>query len=198
MRLSRTRLLDRAVNVRDAALCVIATEGEKTEAQYFSLFESPSIKVKTLPTQEDHHSAPHHVLNRLEQFKQDHDLGAEDTLWLMIDVDHRRAEELSRICREAVQKGFQLAVSNPCFELWLHLHFADAPASVSRCKEVEASLRQQLGGYRKNHLDLETYRPGITEAIQRARALHTNTNERWPTALGTHVYRVVETLLARM
>jgi hypothetical protein len=38
MPIRRTKLLDRTINVRDAVLCVIATEGEYTEKQYFSVF----------------------------------------------------------------------------------------------------------------------------------------------------------------
>ena len=194
MRIRRTKLLDRTVNVRDATLCVIATEGEHTEKQYFAVFSNRRVRVWTLPTGEDHQSAPHHVLSRLDKFKQEHDLNEEDTLWLMVDVDHRRAGELDPICREAVQKGFGLAISNPCFELWLLLHFAEADASDMRCGAVETRLRTVLGSYNKTNLNMELYHPQMAEAIQRARALDTNPQARWPDFPGTHVYKVVEML----
>jgi len=59
----RKRLMDRAVNVRDAALCVIATEGEVTEKQYFEMFLNPRVKVHVLPS-EDGRSGAKYVLNR--------------------------------------------------------------------------------------------------------------------------------------
>jgi hypothetical protein len=192
----RTKLLDRTVDLRDASLCVIATEGEKTEKQYFAIFQNPKVRVKMLPTEEDHLSAPGHVLDRLDRFKQEHDLNAQqDTLWLMVDVDHHRAKELSAVCQEALQKGFQLAVSNPCFELWLLLHHIEAIAEDKDCETVEKRLRAHLGGYNKINLQIEQFRLFIAEAIRRAKALHQDSAERWPASTGTHVYKVVETLM---
>lgn len=63
------RPLDRAVNVRDASLFVIATEGAKTEPAYFEAFKSPRVRIEVLPTSEDNRSAPKHVVERLRAFK---------------------------------------------------------------------------------------------------------------------------------
>ena len=193
MKTSRTKLIDRNTNVRDAKLCVIATEGEKTEKQYFALFQSPKIKVEILST-EAGLSAPNHVLGPLDQFKTNYNLGPEDALWLMFDVDRNRAAKLSDICQEALQKGFQLAISASCFEFWLFLHHFDAEAFTD-CKAIEAELKARLGSYNKTNLRTELYRPLIADALRRAKALHTNPEERWPEPLGTHVYKVIETLL---
>ena len=51
MRISRTRLLPRKEYVRDAKLCVIASEGTNTENQYLEgLFGSAKLKVEVLGT----------------------------------------------------------------------------------------------------------------------------------------------------
>ena len=193
MRTSRKKLIDRNVNVRDAKLCIIATEGEKTEKQYFALFQNPKIKVKILST-EGGLSAPNHVLERLDQFKANYNLGPEDSLWLIFDADRNRVAKLSDICQQATQKGFQLAVSNPCFEFWLLLHHFEAE-DFTDCKAVEAALKYRMGSYNKTNLRTELYKPLLADAVRRAKALHTNTEERWPEPFGTHVYKVVETLL---
>ena len=193
MKTSRKKLIDRDTNVRDAKLCVIATEGEKTEKQYFALFQNPRIKVEVLSTAGGL-SAPNHVLERLDQFKARYNLGPEDSLWLMFDVDRNRAEKLSDICQEATQKGFQLAISNPCFEFWLFLHHFNAE-DFADCKAIEAELKARLGSYNKTNLRTELYRPLIMDALRRAKSLHTNPAERWPEPFGTHVYKVIETLL---
>ena len=191
---NRKRLLDRTINNRDASLIIIATEGQETEKQYFSIFGNPKVKVVVIPTT-DGKSAPVHVLSRLDRIKNDYDLAADDTLWLMTDIDHIRDEQRSQICQEAIQKGFNLAVSNPCFELWLYLHFSDVTTTSISCDQLEGKLRKILGSYNKAKLDLKKYIGQVSSAVERARALDINQNERWPNSIGTHVYKVVEKLI---
>lgn len=88
--------------------------------------------------------------------------------------------------------GFRLAISNPCFELWLLLHVADAPAVAGRCDGVEAELRRKLGGYSKTNIPTARLMPGVDEAITRARTL--DTAGRWPQRTGTGVFRLVEAI----
>lgn len=86
-RINRTKLLDRQHDRRNAKLFIIATEGRHTERQYFHIFHSTKIKVEVLSTGEDCRSAPQYVLDRLNEFKDRYDLGTEDELWLVTDVD---------------------------------------------------------------------------------------------------------------
>lgn len=204
MPIKRTRLLDRKVNVRDARLYVVATEGEKTEAQYLEMFQNSRVRVETLPTGEDGRSAPRQVLARLDEFRGQYDLGEEDELWLMIDVDRQRPEHLSEVCQQAVQKGVHLAVSNRCFEFWLCLHFAPsadvlpegvAPEAI-KCGYYEEWLRNRLGSYNKARLQAQQFQPHVDLAVERAREIDVSPAERWPTFPGTHVYRLIERLLA--
>jgi hypothetical protein len=214
MRLRRTRLLNRRVNVRDASLFVIATEGSETERRYFDGFESSRVHVETLPTGLEGSSSPDAVLERLEEFRDRYDLGGTDQLWLVVDVDRWGDRKLRDVCRDA-RGRFATAVSNPCFELWLYLHFFDAadlsgpewdalvPASGgNRSRAMERRLRARLleregAGYDKATLTFARFRTGIGDAIARARALDTDPAARWPQAFpGTHVYRLAEELAA--
>lgn len=194
MPIQRTRLLNRKVDVRDAKLFIIATEGEKTERQYFDIFENPKIRVVVIPSQGGK-SAPKYVLERLDSIKNIYDFGEGDELWLMIDTDRWGAAALSEVCQGALQKSFQLAVSNRCFELWLYLHFNDVAGSTYTCRELEKLLRQHLGSYNKSNLNTEVFKPNIQNAIKRAKSLHTNRRERWSLSIGTHIYKVVEKLI---
>jgi hypothetical protein len=54
--------------VRDATLFIVATEGEKTEKIYFSVFRSSRLKVRLLPTL-DGKSSPNSVLERISEFQ---------------------------------------------------------------------------------------------------------------------------------
>lgn len=193
----KKRPLNRTIpHLRDTKLVIIATEGSVTEKQYFEMFGNVKLQIKVIPTpKEDTKSAPKYVLERLNYFKKEYQLNKDDELWLMIDVDDWKQEALSQVCLECRQKGYFLAISNPCFELWLYLHFSEDLSKISSCKDIELTLRNHLGSYSKTNLDINKYKPYILKAITRARNLHTDADERWPTLLGTHVYKIVGKLI---
>ena len=64
----------------------------------------------------------------------------DDSLWLMFDIDRWGEKNISEICRQARQKQYQLAISNPCFEVWLYLHFNHPDSSQIKCKDFEKKL----------------------------------------------------------
>ena len=192
----RRRPLDRDQEpVRDARLVIIAAEGRDTERQYFAMFRSTRVQVKVLPADDSNLSAPEYVLARLRAFRDDYQLDAHDSLWLMIDVDRWGNDKLARVAREAKSVGFGLAVSNPCFEVWLLYHFtSDIPDTV-RCDRIEAALRQATGsGYNKSNIQPEVFRPHLRVAAERAEAADPSPRGRWPNGCGSHVYRVIRTL----
>jgi RloB-like protein len=191
-KINRTKLLDRQHDRRDARLFIIATEGAVTEKQYFERFGNSRIKVEVLATGSDNKSAPKYVFDRLNSFKEQFDLHEDDMLWLVIDVDRwNRDGELSQICREAKQKNYHLAVSNPCFEVWLCLHFGDLDPEDRTCKQFKSSLGKILGSCNS----ISPYAPHLPDAVERAKILHPDPQQNWPPTIGTHVYRLVEILL---
>jgi RloB-like protein len=194
-KINRKRLIERPYNHRDAKLFVIATEGEETEQQYFNMFHSTRIKIVSLPTGRDGKSAPTYVLSRLDEFKEIYDFGDEDEFWLVLDVDRWGARNLSTVCREATQKGYQLAISNPCFEIWLCLHFQTLDPYDKTCKDFKLRLKKILGGYNSSNLDLENYRIHVEEALKRATSLTNKKQEYWPSTLGTHVGQLVKAIM---
>ncbi len=194
-RINRTKLLDRQHDRRDTELFIVATEGKETEKQYFGMFHSTRIKVEVLATGDDSKSAPQYVLERLNTFKEQYDLNEDDMLWLVLDVDRWGARNLSMVCRQARQKGYHLAVSNPCFEIWLCLHFEDLNPEDKTCQDFKSRLRTLLGSYNSSNLDLSSYKLNIADATNRAKLLHPKSQQNWPPTLGTHVYRLVQILL---
>ncbi len=189
--------MPRKANVRDSRLIVIATEGEKTEKQYFeNLFDSPNIQVKILETKPDDGSAPRYVFERLDAYQKSCDIQGDDELWLMTDVDRWEVKELKTVCRLAKQKGFFVAISNPCFELWLRLHFAEADVNDTICKALKARLKAELGSYNWAKLDLKLYTAeNVALAIQRAQALDQDATAMWPQFPGTHIYKLAQRLI---
>ena len=53
-----------------------------------------------------------------------------EQVWCVFDVDAH--PNISHAVDKALQKGIEIAVSNPCFELWLVLHRQDQTAYIER------------------------------------------------------------------
>ena len=194
----RTRPLDRTIPYqRDTRLVVIATEGQYAEPQYFNIFRrvSSRVQVKILETT-DGKSSPAHVLARLKKYRIRENLRPDDELWLVVDKDRWTDAQLDQVAAEAHRLRFGLAVSRPCFEVWLYLHHADAPTQMAEMAGhlVKDALRTMLGSYNEQNLQIDRFRPLVDDATRRARALDLNPGERWPNTLGSRVYRVVETI----
>lgn len=116
----------RSANKSNANLFVIATEGQRTEVDYFNdlakYYENSKVQVKVLD-KIDSNSSPRDVL-KLDQFKKEYGLDKDDELWMVIDRDSQSWDEnqIAEIARLCQQKHYYLALSNPCFEFWLLLH----------------------------------------------------------------------------
>lgn len=198
----RKRPLDRTTgHLRDTRLIVIATEGVETEPQYFRMFHNTRVQIRILPTSKDEEhpehgfSAPKSVLKRLTQFKKEFQLGSQDELWLVIDMDRWKRKMLDDVARVCGQQDYRMAVSNPSFELWLYLHRSDIDRGKKHtAKTLEADLRRLLGSFNKLNLRDEDFIEYVDDAIMRAKGLDNAPAERWPSTLGTHVYRLVESI----
>jgi hypothetical protein len=89
---------------------------------------------------------------------------AYDSVWCVFDIDdHAHVGEAKEMARD---NGIELAISNPCFELWLLLHFRDNPGMQHRDK-IEKNLKDYVPKYDK-HVDYATYSEGYPQAVTRA------------------------------
>jgi hypothetical protein len=125
---------------------------------------------------------------------------------MVIDFDRWGEQKLGAIAQAGRQKGYLLAVSNPCFELWLLLHVcrlgdytAEALEGLRKNERVgrdrraiEMELVRLLGSYKKENPDCGRFLPLVEVAIEQAQALDTNPEHRWPNGLGTRVYLLVK------
>ena len=204
---------------RDARLIVIASEGKDTERIYFKAlakeYTNPRVHVHILERSEaeQNNSSPDHVLKQLNDYKSQYELEADDELWLVVDKDRWTEAMLSRVATECSQEvAMHMALSNPCFELWLLLHMEDAvslpPEEQKQWMEnrrkskkadpyLKVRLRQKMGSYHESSYDALTLIAHIENAIERARALDKNPTDRWPQTLGTRVYLLAESVMNR-
>ncbi len=98
----------------------------------------------------------------------DRDRDAFDEVWCVFDVDDF---ELTAAVPLAVGNDIRLAVSNPCFEVWLLLHFQACTAAMTGYDQLRRRLAKHIAGYDKDPGPFERLRPGVRQAIDRAKAL---------------------------
>lgn len=178
---------------------IIATEGEKTEEIYFGKFKEQNFRknifIQILPTKKDGDSSPEKVLERLNKFARDKVFDEDrDECWLVIDYDNWGVKKLNQIYGESQKRKYQLAVSNPCFELWLSFH-QDKSKTPSSCADCIKELAKLLGVYDKADYDVNKLLKKLDKAIAKSKQLHKNKKEPFPAQTGTHVYLLVEKLI---
>jgi hypothetical protein len=200
--------------LRDARLIVIATEDTDATTSYFAAMASPKyyqnskVHVEVL-ARETKASAPEYILAQLNQWLTEYQIGEDDELWLVIDVDRWGDKKLNQIAKECFQKKIDLAVSNPAIELWFLLHLTDVmqydenmrhelqrntKVSPKRTR-LEKTIIDLVGRYDKGNLHVDDYLPHVESAIAWAEKLDTNPNDRWPQQLGTRVYLLARSII---
>jgi hypothetical protein len=201
-------------------LFILAYEGEQTEKKYFSVLrnsdlfnDSGIIEIISLPRPKRVGTDPLSVKTVLKTAKSEYRFKDTDEFWLIVDRDHweeKHNHSFDKIVEDCEKEGNMfLALSNPCFEIWIILHFKD-PKEISEeefsgillnekvgsknyVSEYIAKILEQGRGYNKNppsHLML----PKTKIAIERARGLDIS-GEKYPKVVGTHVYKLIEKLI---
>ena len=108
---------------RDAFFLIIICEGTNREIDYFRFFEGMSSRVQLVPVASDAGSAPKFLvdcaIDKEKELDTDHN---RDRVWFVIDTDRWR-DQLRVINDEAADRPhWNIAQSNPCFEVWLYFH----------------------------------------------------------------------------
>lgn len=199
----KPRPLDRDFGrvVRDASLIIIASEDTHAVDQYFSRFKPERVQFIVLPTK-DGHSSPMDVMKRIDKFKEENATVENDQFWLCIDQDDwandNHIANLTQVLAHCRNKGYQIALSNPCFEFWLLLHFEDSSFSSGvKCADVAARFKVVVNGYNKakccGHLPFTAAM--VHKAVERAKGL--DKPEPIASTPLSRVYLILEELLKR-
>ncbi|MBW3086836.1 hypothetical protein KEM60_03065 [Austwickia sp. TVS 96-490-7B] len=172
-RRGRPKKLKRATGVRPVKRTFrIYAEGEATEPEYIDLIRRlPEVEASTSVaiSVEERGATPLTLVTSACDDKRRSNLDI-DEYWCVFDVENPKPHpHLADACVKARDNGVHIAVSNPCFELWLILHLRDCAKSLST--EEAIRLRRDLDGSDLKHLDAEKYRPHIDDAVRRARKL---------------------------
>lgn len=201
-------------------LFVLSYEGTVTEKKYFQDFRASVyfnnnglIEIVPLKRPKDNGSDPFSVKKMLNWAKKEYGFKITDEFWLIVDRDdwesiHKLSfDDLVTECKN--EENFYLAMSNPCFEIWLVLHLK----SLSDFSEEEQALifeNAKIGN--KNYIDIlvaqlqggdrgynkrpnaNIYLPLTKIAVERAKLID-NLEEGYPKSIGTHLYKLIEKLI---
>lgn len=153
---------------------VVFCEGEKTEPQYLLAFkEQPFVKhvaaVDLRVETGQGGAVPRTLVSRAvaARNRAASEKDEIDEFWCVFDVEWPKNHPgLKDAVKKAESNGIKLAISNPCFELWLILHFQLQSAWLDN--EAARKLRRQLDGSPGKGLDAAKYMTLVTEATRRA------------------------------
>jgi hypothetical protein len=200
-------------------LYILSYEGTVSEKKYFEDFRSSEmfnnsglIELISLKRPKDKGSDPFSVKKLLSDVKREFGFKNTDEFWLIIDRDNWESihklsfDDLVSECKK--EKNFYLAMSNPCFEIWLVLHFKHISDFTS--EEQQLIFENAKINNTKNYIDdvighlqgrgynkrpnPNIYLPLTTTAIERAKMLD-NLEEDYPTKTGTHLYKLIEKII---
>jgi len=124
-----------------------------------------------------------------------------DIAYAVFDTDFGKEMQIEEARSLAKKNGIKLALSNPCFEVWLMLHFRFSTKGYYSNEEVNAEISKIWPDYRKNISSFESIHSQGKTAINRANRLkrfHTETGAKGEIEYcnpSTDVHRIVELLI---
>lgn len=201
-------------------LFVLSYEGTVTEKKYFQDFRASVyfnnnglIEIVPLKRPKNKGSDPFSVKKLLNWAKKEYGFKISDEFWLIIDRDDWESihklnfDDLVLECKN--EENFYLAMSNPCFEIWLVLHLKNITEFTN---EEKALIFENAKIGNKNYIDIlvaelqggdrgynkrpnpNIYLPLTKTAIERAKS-NDILEEDYPKSIGTHIYKPIEKLI---
>jgi hypothetical protein len=168
---------------------LIVTNGSRTEVDYFEAlrFEpwvtADKVRVKFEPGE------PATIVARAAAIRDDSEY---DEAWAVCDADEFdvRAAMERALTENDPERPLTLALSVPCFEVWLILHLSDGCPGFNNAAQVGTHLKRLIASWDKRALNFDLFRAGVSDAVTRAQRLGDPPDANPSTA----VWRLVESL----
>jgi len=151
---------------------LVFCEGQRTEPEYVqALRKLPKIASSTsvdIRISEQHGGPRTLVDNAIQTRRTDPEI---DECWCLFDGEWPQHHPylMESISRASAADGVYVAVSNPCFEIWLLMHYTDVTAFMDTDEAVRRSKLKD--GRQGKGIDAAAYMPLRAEASRRAKAL---------------------------
>lgn len=151
---------------------LIVCEGTKTEPSYFNaLRRALRLSGMTVDGPPRCGSAPISVVDFALQGKKraQSEGNRYDQIWCVIDRDQHPS--FMQAIDKARANGIELAVSVPCFEFWLTLHFEYTTRPSSSYNDIRPQLEKHIPDYHRVGYDASALIERRNEAVIHARRL---------------------------
>lgn len=180
---------------RDAFFLLILCEGKNREPQYFRFFDGLSSRVKVIPIESEAGSSPKWLIEKAREVEAELEIDAnKDRIWFVIDTDRWRNQllEIRKNCD--MHYHWNVAQSNPCFEVWLYFHAKSTLPlleDIDQCNHWKPHLPKIIkGGFNSDFHPIS-----IEVAITNAKNAFKCTGY-YPDAGCTEVWKLAEELLS--
>lgn len=182
---SRTR---RAPYREERPQVLIVCGGEATEPAYFNGLKNhrrnPAVSITVRKKGIDPAGVVRHAVRLRNQV-------GYDEVWCVVDVDQFDLESAMALAKH---EAVHLAVSNPCFEYWLLLHFEACTAPLSCYDEVAKRLAKHHPDYCKSALNFGDFADRVDDAVKRAKRRCPEPGTELQRNPATGVWRLVEVI----
>lgn len=190
--IQRVRDYSKKAPSKDAQKIYVICEGSATEPAYFKFFKglSSNLEIIDVPSKDGQTDplklktwAEAHLLNENPEYLVNY--LDKDQIWFVIDTDSWEKEgkitplrdfcselnntELKRFDEVKPYSAWQVAQSNPCFEIWLYYHFYQEPPVEEEVKKY-ASFKEYLNRILAGGFDNDKDPARLEEAIAHAEA----------------------------
>lgn len=150
-------------------IIVIVCEGKDTEVNYFKNFNSRYTRVdikvagkNSTGKNKAKATDPYNLIKLAISQNKNYDIVESDgdRIWCVFDVDInynnnnsiqskiKEIEEAKKLINK--KENVNVAISNPCFELWYLLHYEYTTAALKSFNDVEKKLKSYISDYSKN------------------------------------------------
>ena len=176
---------------------LIVTNGEVTERKYFRDYGNDLSKKGAVVWIEEpsfQNGNPSAVVKKAKELSTSSRYCFCEEIWAVFDKDDFPD------FKDAVSSGqsgkIKIGYSNPCFELWLLLHFQDVSSDMTTktvIDKVESHFKKSGSKYEKNGkiFDFVTTKGSEKEACRRAENLE-KTFEPWKNPPSTSIHKLIE------
>jgi hypothetical protein len=134
---------------------LVCCEGEVTEPSYLNGLKGELrirlVHIEVVPGGSNPKTLVDYAVQKKQQAEREARREKDDNLkydevWCVFDVDAH--EHIPEAKHRAGASKINLAISNPCFELWLLLHFQEQHAHIER-HQAQSACRAHMPGYDK-------------------------------------------------
>lgn len=196
-------------------IILIVTEGSRTEPKYFEHFKTrqTNIDIRVVGSRSSSGETDYvSLIRKAQEYQKKNQMSSDngDSAWVVADGDVNlnnpdpvasKNQQLKKARKLAERSEIQMAISNPCFELWYLLHFRYTTKHLKDYNAVKNELIPFLPEYEKTNDVYDQLLPMLETAVKNAKNLekyHLNNGEQLPFEIGanpyTEVYRLIESL----